>query len=184
MEAEWFETEAHLDEIQDAFVSVLRARATAWPQDPADTRLELPGETPGLPDEGVLAWIDILDPDPECHAILLTVGVYFYGDHAHGDEVHNQLLTLPDKPTPLAWTATGTPGELAERAADWFEYLLRRPVTRYEWMRPGTAPARRWHFGNPAPERIAQDWPRVGTLGPPDRVVHFQRDLPDAATSP
>jgi hypothetical protein len=46
----WFETEDELDGIQRAFVGVLRAHAEAWPLDPVETCLVLPGyEAYGYP---------------------------------------------------------------------------------------------------------------------------------------
>ena len=44
MEIGWFETEDELDEIQRTFVNVLRAHAEAWPLNPAETYLVLPGD--------------------------------------------------------------------------------------------------------------------------------------------
>jgi hypothetical protein len=44
VETGWFETEEELDEIQRAFVNVLRAHAEAWPLNPAETCLVLPGD--------------------------------------------------------------------------------------------------------------------------------------------
>ena len=46
---------------------------------------------------------------------------------AAGDELHNQLLTLPATPPPVGFEQHGTPQFLAARTAQWFGGLLRRP---------------------------------------------------------
>ena len=115
----WFEAEDPLDEIQQAFIDVLRARATSWPLDPRDTCLLLPDYQAygySLPageaaDGKLLVYADI--PDTAQNVILLTVGAYLDGDHIRGANLHNQLLTLPAQPSPLALDATGTPAQLS-----------------------------------------------------------------------
>ena len=181
-EAEWFETEDELDEIQRAFVSALRARAACWPLSPADTCLVLPDYVaygyelaPGETGHGrLLAYLHV--PDPTQNVILLTVGAYFDRERVRGDELHNQLLSLPDEPTPLALEGTGTPEELAERTADWFETVLGRPIVRHEWLRLGKVYAHRWLFADSG-QPLAEGRIRAKELGPPDRVVGVRGQL-------
>ncbi len=134
----WFETEEELNGIQRAFVNVLRAHAQAWPLDPAETCLVLPGyEAYGYPLApgqsaygGLLVYVDI--PAPGENHILLTVDAYLDGDHVTGDELHNQMLTLPAEPTPIGFEESGSPEMLAARTGHWFATLLHRPIVRGE----------------------------------------------------
>ena len=84
-----------IDEVQQAVLDVLRARANSdqWPTiDPADTNVALPDHVsdgyPLQPDETsfgkVLAWVDV--PDPAQRLSLLTVGVYFTEKGMRGDQ--------------------------------------------------------------------------------------------------
>lgn len=82
--------------------------------------------------------------DREASMSLMSIGVYFDGSRLRGDHLHNQSYELPDMPTPDAISAEGRPEELAARAADWFEELLRRPLLRREWWSRGRIVARRW----------------------------------------
>ncbi|MFD2468932.1 hypothetical protein [Amycolatopsis silviterrae] len=123
---EWFEYHGDLGEDERRFVEALRVRAAGWPAKPIDSQVDPP--SPDLP---LVAWLDLSDPAERL--VLLTVGVHLDGRTLRGDELHNQLLTLPDVPTSLAFAATGGPSELAASAADWFEAILRRPVVRCEW---------------------------------------------------
>ncbi len=50
-----------------------------------------------------------------------TVGVHFDGGSIRCDGVHNQLFHLAEKPTTIALDAHGTPAELGDLAAAWFE---------------------------------------------------------------
>lgn len=122
---------AGMDEIQREFAAALAARASAWPIDPNASWLLLPHFVaygyelgPGETAAGrALAVVDVLD-------LRITVGVYINGSTMRGDILHNQLFTFLDRPTRLAVTAEGSPTELAERAADWFEGILSRAPGR------------------------------------------------------
>ncbi|UKD59464.1 hypothetical protein L3Q65_22985 [Amycolatopsis sp. FU40] len=126
MADEWFEYGGDLGETERRFVEALRIRAAQWRASPLDSRADPPGAE--LP---LVASLDLSDPVAGC--VLLTLGVHLDGRTLRGDQVHDQLFTLPDEPTGLAFAATGDPEELAARAADWFEAVLRRPVVRCEW---------------------------------------------------
>lgn len=123
---DWFEYDGELGETERRFAEALRARAAHWRASPLESRLDPPDAE--LP---LIASLDLTDP--VAGGIFLTVGVHVDGWTVRGDEVHNQLFTLPDEPTVLAFTATGGPEELAAHAADWFEAILRRPIVRCEW---------------------------------------------------
>jgi hypothetical protein len=172
MEIGWFETGDELDEIQQAFVTALRAYAEAWPLDPAETYLVLPGDkyygyplAPGQSSYGrLLVIVDI--PAPGENLILLTAGAYLDGDHVTGDELHNQMFTLPAEPTPIGFEESGSPQVLAARTGHWFGTLLRRPVVRHEWLRSGEVYAHRWLFADSG-QPLCEGQIRTGDLGPP-----------------
>jgi hypothetical protein len=176
MEIGWFETEGKLDEIQRTFVTMLRAHAEAWPLNPAETYLVLPGDeyygyplAPGQSSYGrLLVIVDI--PAPGESLILLTAGAYLDGEHVTGDELHNQMFTLPAEPTPIGFEESGSPEVLAARTGHWFGTLLRRPVVRHEWLRYGEVYAHRWLFADSG-QPLCEGRIRTGDLGPPDRIV-------------
>ena len=179
MEIGWFETQDELDEIQRAFVNVLRAHAEAWPLNPAETYLVLPGDeaygyllAPGQSSYGrLLVIVDI--PAPGENLILLTAGAYLDGDHVTGDELHNQMFTLPAEPTPIGFEESGSPEVLAARTGHWFGTLLHRPIVRHEWLRSGEVYAHRWLFADSG-QPLCEGRIRTGVLGPPDRIVNVR----------
>lgn len=171
----WFEDDEELGEVERTFAAALQARAATWPRDPAHSRIDPPEH--GYP---LIAWLDL--DAPGTNLSLLTVGVHLEGSRIRGDKLHNQLFTLPDEPTSLAMTATGTPQELADRAADWFEAILRRPVVRHEWLHAGQVYAGKylfadteqdlcWSFNDTLAPRKGPLRRPVDQLGPPDRIL-------------
>ena len=181
VETGWFATEGELDEIQRAFVDVLRDHAEAWPLDPAETYLVLPGDeyygyplAPGQSSYGrLLVIVDI--PAPRESSVLLTVGAYLDRDHVTGDELHNQMFTLPVEPTAIGFHERGSPEALATRTGHWFATLLPRPVVRYEWRRFGKVYAQRWLFADSG-QPLSEGRIHTGGLGPPDRIVSVRGD--------
>ncbi|WP_440069548.1 hypothetical protein [Streptosporangium sp. OZ121] len=189
-EYDWFECDEELDEAQHAFVIALRARALTWAADPVDSRL--------VPPERDYPFVACLNIDaPQENFALLTVGVHLDGHHLRGDRLHNQDFTLPEVPTSLAMEASGSPEELAEQAAGWFEAIIRRPVVRYEWLHAGQVYASRYLFPDTreglsqmynrelAPpgqqDRLlaaghftGRGWIDTRGLGEPDRVTHVR----------
>jgi hypothetical protein len=121
------------------FLAALRPRVRDWPFVPWAS---LPLDVPDEPGVQVMVCLDI--SDREAPMSLMSIGVYFDGRRLRGDHLHNQSFELPDVPTPDAISAEEQPEELAARAADWFEELLRRPLVRREWRRRGRIVARRW----------------------------------------
>lgn len=174
---DWFEVDEgeELDDIQSAFAAVMRARAARWPLKPSEAELLLPHYAayghPLAPGESaagrLLIVVDI--PDTAMNLILLTVGVYLNRDQLIGDMLHNQLYTLPARPSPLALRAHGDPVTLGHCASDWFEALLARRITREEWVRSGEVHAWRWVLDGVGP--IVEGRERTSALGPPDRVI-------------
>ncbi|WP_330173830.1 hypothetical protein OG875_09760 [Streptomyces sp. NBC_01498] len=76
---------------------------------------------------------------------------------------------------PPAWDffrASGTPEELAERCADWFESLLSRPVVRTEWLGEAATYATRWEFADTAEALVASGV--TPPEGPPSRRVRVR----------
>jgi hypothetical protein len=145
-----------------AFAETLRRRAMSWPMDPLDT-LIYAGDAK-LP---TIAYLDLSTTERD--GVLLTVGVHLLGDRIRADELHNQSFLLPARPTPLSMEATGEPAELGERAADWFEDIIRRPIQRREWIRDGQLYAFCEHFVDGYPLRVSGP----STPGAPDRVIEL-----------
>jgi hypothetical protein len=129
-ELDWYDDpdEGQLPDSYGAFLAELRRLVRPWPIAPTAS---LPFDVPYAPGVPILVYLDI--SDFEVHHSLMSIGVYFDGTELRGDELHNQSYELPDTPTPEAVVAVGSPDELAARAADWFESLLRRPRIRREW---------------------------------------------------
>ncbi|MFF3634179.1 hypothetical protein [Streptomyces sp. NPDC002250] len=192
-EIPWFEcNDNDLEPAQREFAHVLQDRARFWPVQPIDTVLLPADHTPyGV----LLAYLDIDAPRHNC--IVLTVGVHFDGARARGDKLHNQDFTLPSNPTPLALDVTGSPLTTANRTADWFEAILRRPIVRNEWLHDGVVYATRYSYADTGtglsqgyepslapPGRIKRrtaegfnrgdGWVDTFGLGQPDRVVHVR----------
>ncbi|MEV4189396.1 hypothetical protein AB0J28_48980 [Streptosporangium canum] len=189
-EYDWFECDEELDEVQHAFVVALRARAVTWVADPVDSRL--------VPPEWTYPFIACLTIDaPQENSALLTVGVHLEGQRLRGDRLHHQDFTLPDTPTGLATEASGSPEELAERAADWFEAIIDYSIVRHEWLHAGQVYASRYLFsrtGEGLTHRYNRDlappgqqdrlveagyvdgrgWLDTRGLGEPDRIIHIR----------
>jgi hypothetical protein len=111
-----------------AFHFALRERARSWPCQPTDTEFVSPS-TPGR------EWCAVLDViSPARRVTVITVGVCFDGSRIRASEVHNQNyhpLSARQSSVEIM-EATGTPEELADIAADWFEALIapHHPETR------------------------------------------------------
>ncbi|GAA3809729.1 hypothetical protein ACFS5L_44420 [Streptomyces phyllanthi] len=143
----WFEydDEDDLGTAQREFADVLADRARSWPVDPLSTVL-LP--LPHTPYRQLLTYLDI--DDPERNQVVLTIGAHFDGTVVHADKLHNQNFTLPETgtETEFAFSATGSPTDLARRTADWFEAILDRPLVRCEWLYAGKRYAVRYEYAN------------------------------------
>ncbi|MDP9863362.1 MULTISPECIES: hypothetical protein [Streptosporangium] len=189
-EYDWFECDEELGEVQHVFIVALRARALTWAADPVDSRL--------VPPERGYPFVACLNIDaPQENFVLLTVGVHLEGHRLRGDRLHHQDFTLPEVPTSLAMEVSGSPEELAEQAADWFEAIISRPVVRYEWLHAGQVYASRYLFPDTG-EGLSQmynrelappgqqdrllaaghftgrGWIDTRGLGEPDRVAHVR----------
>lgn len=184
---EWFECTAELSPDQSMFVDRLREHAQTWPSSRVDTWAFRTRETSTL-----IACLEIDAADEP--RTLLTVGVHLDGDSLRADRLHNQLSTLPDEPTSLSMTATGGVDLLAQRAADWFLTVLRRPIVRWEWTRWGRVYASEYLFADTdeglsqmynkelAPRAVTRrlersgyvtrnGWVEARGIGAPDRIV-------------
>jgi hypothetical protein len=119
-------------------------------------------------DSSLLVWISLLDEE---HPLILGEwAVHFYGTHARGGKVSDQLFNLHESHEHGFFRASGTADGLALRCADWFESLLSRPVVHAEWPAVGGAIATRWEFaGTGEALVISLDVPADGT--PPARRV-------------
>ncbi|MFI9343486.1 hypothetical protein ACIG0D_19790 [Streptomyces sp. NPDC052773] len=143
-EIPWFEyDEDDLNVAQRAFVDVLAERARSWLVDPLDTVVVPPADTSG---PELIVWLDIVDP--QHNQGILTVGAHFNGTAIHADRLHNQHFSLPEEATELTFTAVGSPTELAERTAAWFQAILARPLIRCEWQHGGKTYAVRYEFAD------------------------------------
>ncbi|GAA1633344.1 hypothetical protein GCM10009733_032880 [Nonomuraea maheshkhaliensis] len=180
-ENRWFplDVDDELDEIQAAFIDALKEGAASWSLTPDDAEVLLPDHVaygyrpqPGETSFGkLLVYADLLAPG--LHLSLMTVGAYLDGAKIHGDRLHNHLLAFPAEPTPLAFTGSGPPAELAAITADWFDAIWRRPVVRYDWLRSGQVYAHRFLFADTG-QGLIEGKVRTAALGTPDRIVHVR----------
>ncbi|MEV0351609.1 hypothetical protein AB0H88_38055 [Nonomuraea sp. NPDC050680] len=185
----WFEAARSLEGEHLVFAETLRARAAHWTEH-HDTWL---GTWNG--DGRLVAGLDI--DDEGANRTLLSVGVHLRGNTLQADELHNQLSILPEIPTSLAMTTTGPIEVIANRAADWFESVLQRPVDRWEWTNRGQVYAYEYVFADTAEGfsqmfnkelapwglrwRLARrgyvspkGWVEVRGIGEPDRAIHIR----------
>jgi hypothetical protein len=151
---------ANSDEL--AFAEELRRLTRAWPTQPDDLRIDPPES--GQP---MIAWLDIRDADED--VVLLTVGVHVSYGSLQGDKLHNQLLRLPDPPTNLAVSCSGTPERLAVVTDQWLWAILSSPFVRHEWGSPPHVKSRTILADTGAGLVETRDCPPQGT--PPDRTV-------------
>jgi hypothetical protein len=143
-EVPWFEyDEADLSTIERAYVDVLAERASSWPIDPVDTAVLAADQAS---DDPLIVRLSIVDAERNLE--VLTLGAHFGGAAVQADKLHNQLFSLPEAATEFTFTASGSPAELAERTADWFEAILARPLVRCEWRHAGETYAVRYEFAD------------------------------------
>ena len=161
---DWFECDdGELDDAERRFAAELRRRAARWSLSPCAT-LIYPGES----SQATIAYLDLSAPG--LNLVLLTAGVHLRGTAFRADEVHNQDFSLPAVPGPLAIQAGGTPEELATRAADWFEDLIRRPVLHDVWTHAGHVYAQRYRFADGYP--LSQTYNHsLAPAGQPETLV-------------
>ncbi|WCD91076.1 hypothetical protein KPP03845_200037 (plasmid) [Streptomyces xanthophaeus] len=191
----WFEIddpddEFGFDEAELAFATALREQAKSWDVPYAHSWVGRPED-----DSSLLAFVGL--SDKHRRVSLIDIGVHLVGSSVRGDRLHNQLYFLPDQPTSLAMEAVGSPQELAERTATWFETLLRKPIVRHEWEHSGQIYASRYLFADTgqglsqsynqtlAPSGQAEalinaghvqgrGWIQTSGLGRPDRIVNIR----------
>jgi hypothetical protein len=161
----WFESddpdnEFEFDEAELAFADRLRELAGSWTVPWADSWVGRPDDYSSL-----LAAVSLSDPVRRLS--LVDIGVHVTGSTLRGDRLHNQLYFLPHEPTRLATKATGSPQQLAEHAAAWFEAVLREPIVRYEWEHDGRVYADLYLFAD-GKEGLAQSYD--DRLAPPGRL--------------
>ncbi len=173
-----------------AFAAALRERAGSWTVPPAHSWVGRSED-----DSSLLALVALSDQGYRIS--LVDIGVHVIGSTVRGDRLHNQLYFLPDQPTDLAMEATGSPQELAEHTATWFEAVLRKPIVRHEWEHNGQVYAYRYLFADTgeglcqsynqtlAPQGQAENliaaghvlgrnWIQTSGLGRPNRVVNIR----------
>lgn len=170
-EDDWFSDERELE-----FASAVTAVVMGWQRPPTDFRIDPPtGEFP------LVAWMDVVADG----AAILTAGVHFFGDRIVCDEVHNQLISLPSKPTAIERRAAGSPAVLAQIASEWLLSVVGRPYRREEWIHRRSVYAHRYVVADTgqllceafdprsAPRRLSRQTDRVpiSELGPADRVI-------------
>jgi hypothetical protein len=145
-----------------AFVEELRRLTRAWPTQPHDLRMDPPEY-----EQSMIAWLDICDADE--NVALLTVGIHVSHGTLRGDQLHNQLLLLPDRPSGLGVSCSGAPERLAVVTDEWLRAILSRPFVRYEWGSPPHIQWRTFFADTGAAIVETRDCPPQGT--PPDRTV-------------
>ncbi|MGW5306263.1 hypothetical protein ACWERF_20335 [Streptomyces griseoluteus] len=143
-EIPWFEyDEDDLDGAQRAFVDVLAERAGSWLVNPLDT-VVLPSAHTS--DGQLIVYLDI--GDPQRNRGVLTVGAHFDGSVVRGGELHKQDFTIQQTASEFAFEAAGSPTDLANRTAEWFEAVLARPLVRCEWHHEGRMYAVRYEYAD------------------------------------
>jgi hypothetical protein len=143
-EIPWFEYEEDdLDVAQRAFVDVLAERAGSWLVGPLDT-VVLPAAHTF--DGQLIVYLDI--GDPQRNQKVLTVGAHFDGSVVRGGKLHNQDFTIQQAFAEFIFEAAGTPTELGNRAAEWFEAVLARPLVRLTWHHEGRMYAVRYEYAD------------------------------------
>jgi hypothetical protein len=166
----WFEEdeEDHLNDAQRVFLTALRTRADTWPCSPLDTQLVAPGD-------GCPHWRAVLDVSAQIEKLsLITIGVCFDGTRIWGGELHNQSYEPwpTERPRVEVIDATGTPEDLAQIAAEWFERVLARPVERREWS-SGERVTYEYAFSDTGTGLVRGGAGAPGTVRrPPDRIIH------------
>ncbi len=198
----WFEIdgpvgELEIDEAELAFAARLRALAGCWDVPFASSWVGRPED-----DSALLAVVTL----GTSQLSLADFGVHITGSTMRGDRLHNQLYFLPEWPTSFSMEVTGSPEELAERAAEWFETILRKPVVRYEWEHNGQIYAELYLFADtregmvqrynstlspPGQEQeliaaghvVGLNWIQSSGLGRPDRLVPVRGTVDDGASS-
>ncbi|MCQ8772096.1 hypothetical protein [Streptomyces telluris] len=197
-EIPWFEyEEGYLDVAQRAFVDVLAERAGSWLVDPLDTVVLPSAHTV---DGQLIVYLDI--GDPQRTQGVLTVGAHFDGSVVRGGQLHNQDFTIQQTSSEFIFGAAGTPTGLANKAAEWFEAVLARPLVRCEWHHEGRMYEVRYEYADTgrglsegfedslAPDalrkRLAADGVIRGRgrinragLGQPDVIAHVRGVRPD-----
>ena len=178
----WFDFDPDIDrrqeptEAQALFLAGLRRRAESWGprSEPDDTSAEFPSAL--HPD--LLVTLGIHDPERRWGGLI--AGVHFDGAGIRCDEAPYPNSALADPRTPLARDATGTPAESAEQAADWFEWMLRRPIDLHQWLHEGDVFAWACLITDPKHDLnqvyLHQQAPPGRQSFPvrtPDRVIHF-----------
>ncbi|WP_435189443.1 hypothetical protein [Streptomyces sp. bgisy126] len=134
MSGSWFEVEDPEEDGEEpwdfdtdelAFVAALRARAASW-------RVPWAPSGVGRPEDGSSLLVHVSLVDFERSMSLGDWAVHFHGTHVRAGKVEDQLFNLHRRPERGFFRATGTPEELADRCATWFEAVLSRPVRRTE----------------------------------------------------
>jgi hypothetical protein len=178
-------------------VDVLAERAGSWLVDPLDT-VVLPSAHTS--DGQLIVYLDI--GDPQRNQAVLTVGAHFNGSFVRGGKLHNQDFAIQQTASEFSLEAAGSPTELGNRAAEWLEAVLARPLVRCEWHHAGRMYAVRYEYADTgqglselfetplAPDalrkRLAADGVLRGRgrinragLGQPDVIAHIRGAGPD-----
>lgn len=142
----WFEIDEPLDEpslsaTDRAFAAALRARAHAWGLPLLDSWVEVWEDDDWNP--GVFAGVVV--PDLEVCAAQV-VGSQLYCGCYEPQGAH--FIYASDASPGLELRATGSPDELADVAARWFEGMQRGPLVMYLWKHAGTFYAGRCEFAD------------------------------------
>ena len=165
--AEWLaQVEAGLSPSQHAFLAAWHRRTQTWPYD-ARGNIRPVEEHNGH----LVVYADLVETTHS--RSLLTIAAHVAETTVRCDHVHSQLLTLPDAPTADALMATGSPEDLADRSADWFENILRRRVVCHEWRLQAGRAIRDWRFTDTG-ETLTAQYPRQSR--PPDAIYDVRTE--------
>jgi hypothetical protein len=134
------------DSSELAFITALQNQAASW-------RVPFAHSNVGRPEDDSSLLVHVSLSDSERSLILGEWAVHFHGTHVRAGKVCDQLFNLHETPERGFFRASGTPEQLAERCAIWFETVLSRPVIRMEWFHQHSTYATNWAFADTA-ERL------------------------------
>jgi hypothetical protein len=153
----------------NAFLAVLRARAAtrAWPCPPRHTFASHDDEL-GQPALRVGVYLD----DPAAGSqLLIAFGAVFDGQRVIGGRIDYLEPFYFERRCEPALEFSGSIEALAQRAGEWFEWLLTLPIERRDWFNAGELAYREWVFPHTG-ETLHMLGPGGGRpVRPPDQVV-------------
>ncbi|TYB47819.1 hypothetical protein [Actinomadura chibensis] len=116
---------------------------------------------------------------------LLDFGVHYLNGRIRGSRLHNQTYFLDGR---IELDSVGSVEELARLTADWFAWMLRRPVVLKAWLNHNYAYASRYEFADTGQGLVVSyhdghkpegqhRMPQAPGGPAPDLIFHIRGDL-------